>query len=385
MATNKVIYGDRTLIDTSGDTASPSDVRSGSTFHSASGEQLTGTATVSEVIGVKGNSESSYRTGNVNLTSANIGSVNLTDKYTRSNAGGLDWVDTSEGDSKVISKSALAFWNGTYNGSASNLSKCSTGNIIGSNGGTMTGQLKTSFKTSVAMGSYGSAQSTVEGLVGEVRFSSGCAGSVNFTSNYTANNVTIAGGWYNFMYMPHRSGGNSGAADGDNVSYGNLFLFGMNNTNGRFIVRVSSGSIADVCRIWTSLETAWAYMYISSKQLNNTETKITGLSLRGGGNYTDYFDINTANQIKIKKAGVYHVEIYMRFTSVTNAANVKRISVFKNGASNVACLGRPNSYEDVTFWDLQTYAANDVLTMYGRSEDGNATVSFPRVFIKPLF
>lgn len=130
---------------------------------------------------------------------------------------------------------------------------------------------------------------------------------------------------------------------------------------------------------------AWAYMYISSKQLNNTESKITGLTLRGGGNYTDYFDINTANQIKIKKAGVYHVEIYMRFSSVTNAANVKRISIFKNGASNVGCLGRPNSYEDVTTWDLQTYAVNDVLTMYGRSEDGNATVSFPRIFIKPLF
>ena len=257
-------------------------------------------------------------------------------------------------------------------------------------GGTMTGQLKTSFKTSVAMGSYGSAQSTVEGLVGEVRFSSGCAGSASINTAYTNSGVTIPTGWYNFMYMPHRSGGNSGAADGDNANYGNLFLFGMNNTNGRFIVRVSSGAVADVCKIWTSLETvdypsAYVHMYVSSKTLNNTATKLTGLSIIGGGNYEDYFDIGTADQVKIKKAGQYHVEIFMRFSSVTNAANVKRISIYKNGAEGSAVIGRPNSYEDVTYWDNLTYAAGDILTMYGRSEDGNATVSYPRVMLTPLF
>ena len=42
---NKVIYGNQTLIDTTGDTAVASDVASGKTFHSATGEQLTGTKT----------------------------------------------------------------------------------------------------------------------------------------------------------------------------------------------------------------------------------------------------------------------------------------------------------------------------------------------------
>ena len=121
-------------------------------------------------------------------------------------------------------------------------------------GGTMTGQLLTSYKTSVAMGSYGSAQTTVPNLVDEVRFSSGCCGSASIGTAYTANNVTIATGWYNFMYMPHRSGGVNGSASGDNCNYGNLFLFGMNNTNGRFIVRVSSGSIAEVAQLYTSIE-----------------------------------------------------------------------------------------------------------------------------------
>ena len=195
-----------------------------------------------------------YKINGTNLSASDVSAVALSDKYTRSNAGGLDWVDTTEGDAKVIAKSALAFWNGSYNGTTSNLSKCSTGNIIGSNGGTMTGQLLTSFKTSVAMGSYGSAQTTVPNFIDEVRMSSGCAGSVSIGTAYTANGVTIATGWYNFMYIPHRSGGMNGSASGDNCNYGNCFLFGMNNTNGRFIIRVSSGSIAEVCRLVTTVE-----------------------------------------------------------------------------------------------------------------------------------
>ena len=43
MAINKVDYGGQTLIDTSQDTAEASDVLEGKTFHSKSGEQLTGT------------------------------------------------------------------------------------------------------------------------------------------------------------------------------------------------------------------------------------------------------------------------------------------------------------------------------------------------------
>ena len=118
----------------------------------------------------------------------------------------------------------------------------------------MTGQLKTSFKQSVAMGSYGSSQSTIEGLVGEVRYSSGCSGSANIGTAYTLGGVTIPTGWYNFSWMPHRSGGVNGASSGDNCNYGNLLLFGMNNTNGRFIIMVSSGSIQEVSKIITTIE-----------------------------------------------------------------------------------------------------------------------------------
>lgn len=171
--------------------------------------------------------------------------VALTDKYTRSSAGDLNWTSTADGDAKVIAKSALAFWNGAYSGNSSNLSKCSTGNIIGSNGGTMTGQLKTSFKESVAMGSYGASANTVPNLVEELRFSSGCMGSASISTAYTNGSITIGAGWYNFIYSPHRSGGSNGSASGDNCNYGNLLLMGM-TVGGAYLIRVASAAIQEV-------------------------------------------------------------------------------------------------------------------------------------------
>lgn len=46
MAINKIIYGDRTLIDLTGDTATPDKVEKGLTFHDKSGNQVTGTSTL---------------------------------------------------------------------------------------------------------------------------------------------------------------------------------------------------------------------------------------------------------------------------------------------------------------------------------------------------
>ena len=178
-------------------------------------------------------------------TASEVGALASADLYTRSSAGGLDWGTGTTGN-MVIAKSALAFWNGTYNGSSSNLSQCAAGTIIGSSGGTMTGQLKTSFKSSVAMGSFGASSTTIPDLANELRFSSGCSGSVNITTAYTNGGKTIATGWYNFLYMPHRSGGVNGNASGDNTSYGNLLLFGMTVANAMYNIRINGGSIASL-------------------------------------------------------------------------------------------------------------------------------------------
>lgn len=240
------------------DTSRQATLVSGTNIKTINGNSLLGSGNITisgggAVSGVKGDAESTYRTGNVNLTSANIGAVDLDDKYTRSSAGSLDWTSQTDGNAKVIAKSALAFWNGAYSGNSSNLSKCSTGNIIGSNGGTMTGQLLTSFKSSVAMGSFQATATTIPDLANELRFSSGCTGSVNIGTAYTKGSVTIPTGWYNFFYSPHRSGGVNGAASGDNCNYGTILLSGM-TVSGLYRIRVKSSSdyVTELEKVYTS-------------------------------------------------------------------------------------------------------------------------------------
>ncbi len=135
----------------------------------------------------------------------------------------------------------------TQNGTAVSLSG-HTHSYLPLSGGTMTGQLFTSFKSSVAMGSYQSSQTTVPNLVNEVRYSSGCAGSVNIGTAYSLNGVTVGGGWYNFFYSPHRSGGVNGAASGDNQAWGTLLLCGM-TVSGMFQIRIGNNSIAECLNV----------------------------------------------------------------------------------------------------------------------------------------
>jgi len=106
--------------------------------------------------------------------------------------------------------------------------------------------IKTSFKDSIAMGSYQATSNTVSDLCNELRYSSGCSGSANITTRLTySSKVVINTGWYNFIYSPHRFGGLSGepaSSDSDNYKYGTLILTGMNNSNGSFVIRIQDAS-----------------------------------------------------------------------------------------------------------------------------------------------
>lgn len=122
--------------------------------------------------------------------------------------------------------------------------------------GKFTGQIITSFKSSIAPGSYGSAQTTIPDLLEEVRYSSGCMGSFNLTTAYTLNNVTLAAGWYNFMYIPHRNGGLNGAAQGDNCDYGALYLHRMNAAGYADYVLAYSSQAAKLLDLHASFQSA---------------------------------------------------------------------------------------------------------------------------------
>lgn len=68
---------------------------------------------------------------NVTLTASDVSAVALSDKYTRSSAGDIQWTNQTDGDAKVMAKSGVAFWNGAYNGSSSNLKYSVNGEILG--------------------------------------------------------------------------------------------------------------------------------------------------------------------------------------------------------------------------------------------------------------
>ena len=51
-------------------------------------------------------------------------------------------------------------------------------------------------------------------------------------------------GWYNFIYIPHRSDGVNGSGSGDNCSYGSLILIGMTMTEQAWIIEFQSDRIA---------------------------------------------------------------------------------------------------------------------------------------------
>lgn len=142
-------------------------------------------------------------------------------------------------------------------------------------GGTMTGQIKTSFNESVAVGSYQANATTIPDLVQELRYSSGCMGSAIIVTEYNS----MPAGWYNFIYIPHRSGGVNGSNSGDNCYYGSLILIGMTMTKQAWIIEFQSGEIASYFSI---INTDTTYSVATQKtnglMSSSDKTKLDSLS-----------------------------------------------------------------------------------------------------------
>lgn len=98
--------------------------------------------------------------------------VNVTQVVTLSAVGPLGY--TSSNGQYLTTSAAIAYWNGRYSGSSSNLQYCKTGTIIGSNGGTITGNL--TVNGTLAGGSLSATSDRrlkdVHGRVGDVDLSS---------------------------------------------------------------------------------------------------------------------------------------------------------------------------------------------------------------------
>ena len=200
--------------------------------------------------------------------------------------------------SLTIQGNGTTLTNGTYDGSAAktvNITPASIGAAASSHshsylplsGGSMTGAILTSFKSSCAMGSYQASATTVQGLVDEIRYSSGAMGSVSIGTNYTATSGgTIGVGWYNFIYSPHRSGGASGAASGDNHQYGTLILSGMTDNFGTWVIRVSGGAIGDSRKVWKGGDSVTGAVWNDYAECRESDCEEFGYVLAENGDDT---------------------------------------------------------------------------------------------------
>ena len=142
---------------------------------------------------------------------------------------------------------------------AKNLNKMEEGiaNAVEKSGDTMTGPLilkKTSYNYNggTIPGTKGADAHTIEDLINELRYTNGQMGSVEIKTAYTLNNVTIAVGWYNYSYIPHRKGGLDGGADGDNANFGTLMLTGMSISSPVYVLRYNNQNIQELTSLATT-------------------------------------------------------------------------------------------------------------------------------------
>ena len=177
---------------------------------------------------------------------------------------------------------------------------CASIGALPISGGTMTGQLTTSFGA-VAMGTLDGGNCTLPELAQTLRYSSGAGGSFYLNTAYEINQwgVNIPTSWYNFLWLPHRSGGNSGQASGDNCDYGTLFLSDMTGNNGAYSVRFTSGAIANVVRLDNVDAGSWTQPTYTYRGVNYAIDWTIGSGTTGGvdangitGNYCGYYTSN---------------------------------------------------------------------------------------------
>ena len=169
--------------------------------------------------------------------SAGFSTVNII-RVTSSDVWSSTWLDAQ---SKVTASGILK------GDGAGTITAATAGTDYLTNSGfTMNGEIKTSFGAAVAMGTRGSAQNTIPNLVNELRYSSGVGGSFSLGTAYTLDGVTMSTGWYNYLWIPHRSGGVNGQASGDNCDYGMLLMNAMTGSYGCFMLRYTSGTIAEL-------------------------------------------------------------------------------------------------------------------------------------------
>ena len=187
-------------------------------------------------------------------------------------------------------------------------------NGIFKSGVTMTGQLKTSYNNFVACGGYDSSQTTIAGLINEVKMSSGVMGYFHLAADDSNYGATVYNGHYTFIYLPHRYGGVNGTTptttgETDNCKYGNLILFSMFRC---YIINLNNNTITGAYLLGTHFfdynATAISFTSISNSYYEFKTTNSWGTYIEGdyphGVLLTLYFQCTTP-QTSWQKIGSY--------------------------------------------------------------------------------
>lgn len=184
--------------------------------------------------------------------------------------GNTGWANKTTDDKYVPTMSFMAYWNGAYSSTSSNLQYCDRGRfgtIVTKNSGdyavaghthsfsSITGKPSTyppsahnqSWGTITGkpalMESGGYHAETIEALLKQVQGLSPRMGSCSFTKD-----THVANTWWNFIYTPHRTGSGE-----DNPDYGTLLLFPMVGAGSSYIIRAGKdGIVREVRKIYTS-------------------------------------------------------------------------------------------------------------------------------------
>ena len=184
--------------------------------------------------------------------------------------GNTGWANKTTDDKYVPTMSFMAYWNGAYSSTSSNLQYCDRGRfgtIVTKNSGdyavaghthsfsSITGKPSTyppsahnqSWDTITGkpalMESGGYHVETIEALLKQVQGLSPRMGSCSFTKD-----THVANTWWNFIYTPHRTGSGE-----DNPDYGTLLLFPMVGAGSSYIIRAGKdGIVREVRKIYTS-------------------------------------------------------------------------------------------------------------------------------------
>lgn len=120
----------------------------------------------------------------------------------------------------------------------------------------------------------------------------------NLGTAYTLNSITLPTGWYNFEWIPHRSGGFNGAANSDNCNNGTLLLTPMTAAAscGLYSIKYSGSAIQTLYSFKHPTGDAAAGNVLSGKTFSNASgTDLTG-TMANNGALSNTFTPSTSTQ-----------------------------------------------------------------------------------------